>query len=191
VSGLLVAVRHAEVVEPARGRWLGAGSDPDADPRALRALRPRLRELAGRHPPTRILASPARRARQTAALLGRPVEVDRRLAERHFGDWEGRSVDECLASVDPRWLSSPERYVDLPVPGAEPAGAVISRVAALWRERAPSAEERLWVVAHGGSLRALVAVARAWTLGEAFRLSIPPGGWLAIGAQEDDGPGML
>jgi broad specificity phosphatase PhoE len=82
--------------------------------------------------------------------------------------------------VDPSRLADPERYVKLPVPGAEPPETVVARGAALWRERAPGAGEHLWVVAHGGSLRALVAVARGWTLAEAFRVVLPPGGWLVV-----------
>jgi len=100
--------------------------------------------------------------------------------ERHFGDWEGRPVDECLASVDRSLLEDPERYVNLPVPGSEPPEAVVARLAELWSERAPGPGERLWIVAHGGSVRALVAVARGWSLAEAFRLPLPPGAWVAV-----------
>src|SRR5215831_13098320 len=42
--------------------------------------------------------SPLRRARETADLLGYPdAIVDERLAEHHWGDWEGLTREEILA----------------------------------------------------------------------------------------------
>jgi broad specificity phosphatase PhoE len=170
----VVAVRHAAVVEAAAGRWAGARFDPDADPAGLRGLRPALQELARAHPPARVVASPSRRARQTAALLGLPLQVDVRLAERDFGDWEGRSVVDCLATVDPDALRDVERYLAIPIPGAEPAASVLARGRALWEELA-AAGGVSWCVGHGGSVRALIAAARGISLAEAFRAPLPPG----------------
>ncbi|MDX6646933.1 MAG: alpha-ribazole phosphatase [Miltoncostaeaceae bacterium] len=170
----VVAVRHAAVGPAAAGRWAGCRFDPDADPAALWALRPTLLELARAHPPARVVASPSRRARQTAALLGRPVEVDARLAERDFGDWEGLSIAECLATVDPDALADAERYLAIPIPGAEPAASVLARGRALWEELA-AAQGVVWCVGHGGSVRALIAAARGVSLAEAFRRPLPPG----------------
>jgi broad specificity phosphatase PhoE len=170
----IVAVRHAAVGAAAAGRWAGARFDPDADGAALRALRPALRALAARHPPARVVASPLRRARQTAALLGRPVAVDARLAERDFGEWEGRPVADCLAAVDPAALADVERYLAIPIPGAEPAEAVLARGRALWAELA-AAPGVSWCVGHGGSVRALMAAARGASLAEVFLTPLPPG----------------
>jgi alpha-ribazole phosphatase len=175
----VVALRHASVAPGWRGRWTGAGSDPDADAEALRELRPRLAGLAERLPPSRVLVSPLRRARQTGALLGRPLELEPRLVERHFGRWEGRDVADCLSGVDPTRLSSAERYVGLYVPGAEPAERVGERAAALWRDLAAEPAS-VWCVGHGGSLRALAAAACRRPLAWAFELHLPPGGWLIL-----------
>jgi broad specificity phosphatase PhoE len=170
----VVAVRHAAVAPDGPPRFIGARTDPDADTAGLRALRPALRELALAHPPARVVASPSRRARQTAALLGRPLRLDARLAERDFGAWEGRLVDECLATVDPRALEDAERWLAVPIPGAEPADAVAARGRALWEELA-AAPGVSWCVGHGGSVRALMAAARGIPLAQAFRTPLPPG----------------
>jgi len=170
----VVAVRHAAVVADGPARWLGARGDPDADTGALRALRPSLRELALAHPPARVLASPSRRARQTAALVGRPLRLDARLAERDFGEWEGRLVEECLATVDPGALEDAEGWLAVRIPGAEPADAVAARGRALWEELA-AAPGVSWCVGHGGSVRALMAAARGIALAQAFMTPLPPG----------------
>jgi broad specificity phosphatase PhoE len=184
----VVALRHASVVPEWRGRWTGAGSDPDADPEALRALWPCLARLAARLPPSRVLVSPLRRARQTAALLGRPLELEPRLEERHFGRWEGRAVAECLRGVDPAHLASADRYLELPVPGAERPEVIAGRAASLWRDLEDEPGP-IWCVGHGGSLRALAAAACLRPLAWAFGLSLPPGGWLILGeTRAQDGP---
>jgi probable phosphoglycerate mutase len=55
-------------------------------------------ELLVRFSPDAIMSSDLRRAADTAAALsavtGRPVELDERLRERYFGDWQGLTMAE-------------------------------------------------------------------------------------------------
>ena len=72
--------------------------------------------------------------RSTARLLDAPIVIDDRLRERDFGIWEGLPIDECLAEIDPGWMTSTARWLEMPISGAEPVAAVVERTAALWRE---------------------------------------------------------
>ena len=83
-SGELILVRHAPVAEP--GRLFGR-TDVAArvDPAAVLALREALPR------PARLISSPARRCRETAAAIWPDLspETDARLWEQDFGDHDG------------------------------------------------------------------------------------------------------
>ncbi|MCA3183164.1 alpha-ribazole phosphatase family protein [Cupriavidus sp.] len=116
--------------------------------------------VAGLAAPHRILTSPARRARDTAAQLigcvpGLPVaEVEPRLREMDFGEWEGQP-----------WADIPRDALDIwaaDLLGARPHGGespaqVMARVAE-WADRLDiESDQRLWVVTHAGPMRMLAA----------------------------------
>lgn len=90
-------------------------------------------------------------------------------------------MDDCLREADPADLASVERYLAMAIPGAEPAAAVVERVARLWRELSEEAGTS-WCVGHGGSLRALLAAACGLPLADAFRVPLPPGAMLRLTA---------
>src|SRR6185437_1766559 len=105
-----------------------------------------------------VVSSPRLRAVQTAAALGRPVEVDRRLCELDFGDFEGRTYEE-LEHDEPelfrRWMSSP---TTVRFPNGESYEELRARATAAFadiRDRSVNAV----VVTHGGVIRAALA---AW-----------------------------
>jgi alpha-ribazole phosphatase/probable phosphoglycerate mutase len=152
----LVLVRHAEPGADSRGRCYGRldvglseQGRRQADALAL-TLRDEQIDL--------VVSSPRARALETAAALGRAFDVDDRLSELDFGDFEGRTYEE-LERDEPelfrRWMSSPtavrfpngESYADL----RRRATAALTDV----RSRAESAV----VVTHGGVIRAGLA---AW-----------------------------
>lgn len=115
------------------------------------------RDLAERHGPTRIVSSDLGRAVATAqalsALIGVEVEVDRRLRERSFGDWEGLNAEEISA----RW---PEEYTvwrdgrDPHREGSETRAAVAARMAEAVGDHAASTppDGTLVVVSHGAAI---------------------------------------
>lgn len=83
---------------------------------------------------TRVLSSPLLRARQTAAMvadvLGLTIEVDDRLVEMDYGDWDERSFSEFPPEDLARW----RRDASFAPPGGESLLAVGERVALLCRE---------------------------------------------------------
>jgi alpha-ribazole phosphatase len=96
-------------------------------------------------------ASPLSRARLLAEALGRP-RLDTRLAEIHFGEWEGRRFAEIGAAIDD-WAKDP---LGFRAPGGESPAEMAARVHAWLAELQAGAGGRPQVVvAHGGPLRAI------------------------------------
>src|SRR4051794_11849449 len=98
-----------------------------------------------------VLASPLRRARDTARLAGAEPDVDERLREMDYGDYEGRTSAE-IRTARPGW----DLWTD-GCPGGETVEDVGARVDALIGERLRAAGERALVFGHGHTLRILAA----------------------------------
>jgi probable phosphoglycerate mutase len=117
-----------------------------------------LHDLIARDPPApwRIVASPLRRAKATAqiigARLGLAVEFDARLMEIRVGAWEGQ-LRADLARDNPDLFATPEWF--FAAPGGETYDDVMARVGGWLAEQAPEPERRLIVVSHGVAGRLL------------------------------------
>lgn len=141
--GSLVIARHSITAASAEGRNLGQRSDPPLAPDGARlahrlgiTLVLELDELP--HDELRVLSSPARRCRQTAAAIAGPlgldtaaVELDARLVEIDYGDWDGLTAAECRER-DPElraaWEHDPYRTR---CPGGESGEQVDRRASAV------------------------------------------------------------
>ena len=156
-------VRHAPVVDHA-GKLYGQRDVPCdvSDSRAFAALSVAL-------PPDAVwVTSHLSRARDTAAAIisaSRAVPArlteDPDFAEQSFGDWAGLSWEE-IAAQDPalhaRFWNDP---VGLPPPGGESFSAVIARVASAIERMSAAHRGDIVAVAHGGVIRAALALALA------------------------------
>lgn len=127
-----------------------------------------------------VVSSPRRRcatfAQETAARLNVSVQFDERLAELHFGEWEGRTA-EHLAQHQPEALHNfwrdPERH---PPPGGETLSVFSARVLAAWRELCERhAARRVLVVTHAGVIRRLLCEVRGLPLKQLLTLDVPHG----------------
>jgi probable phosphoglycerate mutase len=107
----------------------------------------------------RLISSPLGRARATAevvgARLGLPVELDHRLTEVAFGEWEGRLRDE-VSPRHPELFATREWLVS--APGGESFDEVRARVAAFLADLPPEPGRRVIVVSHGVAGRLLRGV---------------------------------
>src|SRR5262249_38049084 len=107
-----------------------------------------------------LVISPLGRARETAdiinARLGLPTRVDARLKERSYGDWEGLT----LAEIEQRWPDEwAERHRDpfhFRPPSGESLADLVARIAAAVDEVSGHESERVAVVSHGMTGRALL-----------------------------------
>jgi alpha-ribazole phosphatase len=113
------------------------------------------------------LASHLRRTHQTAAAIvaanggaGPELVIEEDLAEQHFGDWQGLTHAELAARPDAAahrfWLAP----AHVAPPGGESFEQLVDRVGrAVARVTARHAGRDLVAVAHGGTIRAALALA--------------------------------
>lgn len=118
------------------------------------------REVFRRLPPVElILASPLRRARRLAECLARErcceLRSDARLMEKHFGSWEGRAWDDIPRGELDAWAADILGHAP---PGGESARQLVWRVRGFLDDAARLPQRNIAVVAHGGSVRALLAL---------------------------------
>jgi broad specificity phosphatase PhoE len=98
-----------------------------------------------------VLSSPLRRARDTARLAGFEPEIDERLRELDYGDYEGITTAQIHATR-PGW----DLWRD-GCPGGETADDVGARMDELVARIRAEARERALVFGHGHALRVLAA----------------------------------
>ena len=100
---MLLVVRHGETAANVEGLFLGRADPPLTDLGRLQAKA----LVAALPPPARLISSPLRRARQTAAAFpgGLEVEVDERWVELDYGELDGRAPASVEAEVWRRWRS--------------------------------------------------------------------------------------
>jgi broad specificity phosphatase PhoE len=171
----LLLLRHGQTELSVQRRYSGHG-DPELTPLGHAQVAGAAARLARVPDVAAVLASPLRRARQTAeavaAATGAPLVVRPRLIETDFGKWEGLTFPEARAR-DPQlhaeWLGSEE----VAPPGGESFAAVGRRVAA---ERAELLEEypgaTLVLVTHVTPIKMLLRDALQGGPGVLYRLHL-------------------
>jgi alpha-ribazole phosphatase/probable phosphoglycerate mutase len=163
-------IRHGE---PEGGRRYRGATD---DPLTAAGWRQMEAAVAARSPWQRIYTSPLRRCRAFAEALGErhtiPVTEDARLQELGYGVWEGLTPEE-LRRQDPEQLT---RFFNDPLAhqpaGAEPLVDFQRRVLAAWTDILQSHDEHVLLVAHAGTLRAILGQVLGMPLQNMFRINI-------------------
>ncbi len=155
----LLLIRHAESLWNAAGRWQGHG-DPALSQTGEGQARA-LAEKAAERSPERLLCSDLRRARQTAAALGRVWGLDPtpdpRLRELDIGEWTGLDR-EGIEARDPQRLA----HFDSGDPDCRPGGGesrreIRSRAREVVSELVATHEDGcVALVTHLGFIRALI-----------------------------------
>ncbi|MBP2301969.1 histidine phosphatase family protein [Azospirillum picis] len=155
----LLILRHGPTAWNAEGRIQGSIDEPLSVAGRARVARYRLPpEAAGR----RWIASPKRRAWETAQLLGLDPEPESRIVEMDWGTWEGRRTEELRAGG-----LMPDRHdrlgLDFKAPGGESPREVQARLRP-WLTDLATDGRPAGAVAHNGILRALYALATGWDM---------------------------
>lgn len=162
-------VRHGQVAANREFRYVGARDEPLTEVGEGQAAA--LGSSLGPLTPSRILSSPLLRTRQTAgeiaAAAGLEVEVDERLREQSFGDWEGLTRDEvaALSETHRELLQRFDRDPSVSPPGGEALVDVQRRATEAVTEAVAEGDGSVVVVAHVGPIKALLA--------SAMRLELP------------------
>ena len=155
---MIAFVRHGETALNRDGRLQGRVDPELSDKGREQAARVATR-FAG-VPVTAVFASPLLRARQTAAAIaevtGATVDVDERLIELDYGEWDGKPLAEMRTPRGDLWFADP----NFAPPGGESLVAVTARVESFCRDRL-SADGHVVAVSHVSPIKAAVA----WSLG--------------------------
>jgi broad specificity phosphatase PhoE len=184
---VIAFVRHGETATNRAGRLLGRADPPLTDVGAAQAAALAVAFGDG-STPVAVLASPLQRARQTAALLadayGLEVEVDERLIEIDYGEWDERGFADVPREEMRRWREDPS----FAPPGGESLVVVHDRMSACTEELLARAGDALVIaVSHVSPIKAAVA----WALGVgpeiAWRMRLD----LASITRIDRGPTLL
>jgi broad specificity phosphatase PhoE len=165
---VLYVVRHGRTSVNARGLLLGH-ADPPLDETGRRQAAAIAQAIAT---PARVIASPLRRAQETAAAFGVPVETDDRWIELDYGEWDGTPLVEVPVETWAAWRAD----TSFRPPGGETLLELGERVRAACASLAQAASnESIVVVSHVSPIKAAVA----WALGAgdelAWRLFVAPG----------------
>ena len=153
----LLLIRHPKpAIEPGvcYGR-LDVPAEPGEAERLVRAL-------ARREAPGLVFSSPLQRCAAVARAMGEAgwpqPEFDPRLAEMHFGDWEGRSWDDIGREQVDAWAADIAGYVP---PGGESVRMLAQRAAdfaADLARREPGGEVAIFT--HAGVIQTLPRMLR-------------------------------
>jgi broad specificity phosphatase PhoE len=164
-SVMLLLVRHGETLPNRHGLLLGR-----SDPPLTEAGEAYAHELAVALPsPDRVVASPLRRARDTAAAFGRSVEIDERWIELDYGDLDGRDPTSVADHVWAHWRADSS----FSPPGGESLETLSSRVAAACAELSQEAVgSTVVVVTHVSPIKAALAWALDVPVGIAWRMYV-------------------
>lgn len=153
----LILIRHAES-EGNRDRTFTQSPEVPLTPFGREQARATAQRIAARYHPSRLIASPYRRARETADIIasavGLSVETEPAFREQSFGVFAGQPYESLLSDAayheGARWQWRPN--------GGESLTDVFARAApALDRIANEAAGREVIIVSHGGVMLALCA----------------------------------
>ncbi len=184
---MIIFVRHGQTVVNLEGRLQGRLDAPltDLGHEQARLAATGLADCGA----MRVLTSPLVRAsataREIASALGVPLEVDHRLVELDYGDWDGRKFGEVSPTEWQHWRNDPS----FAPPGGESLESVGGRVGQFCSEWLRS-ERTVVAVSHVSPIKAAVV----WALGigevATWRMHLDVASVTRIGCR-GDGPPFL
>jgi len=159
---VIYLVRHGQTAFNAEGRLQGHVDSPLTQRGQAQAVRfgETLRRLARREEGWRIVSSPLGRARATAEAIREvlgwgEVELEPRLIELSWGDWDGRLRTELQAQYPAAFGQSGWAFE---APTGEPYERVHARMADWLASLPPEPERRVIAISHGVAGRVLRGV---------------------------------
>jgi alpha-ribazole phosphatase len=170
-----IFVRHGETAWNADGRYQGQADVP------LSAVGRQQAEAVARRLAsealTAIHSSDLRRAHATAETIAahhdRPVQLEPRLREVCFGQWQGLTYAQMAAQFPDQVARWNADRVHRAPPGGETLAQVAARVAAALDDvRAAYDDGTVLLVAHGGTIRAALCTLLNKSPGELWQFSV-------------------
>ncbi|MFT5895147.1 MAG: broad specificity phosphatase PhoE [bacterium] len=133
--------------------------------------------------------SPLQRTRQTSSILRAGLSavsnhrlpevcIDSRLVELDFGDWEGMTWDEVHQDYEQTMRHWGEDWVNRSPPNGESFDEQVQRCSQWLKDWEQGLDSQIdsatMVVAHGGTIRAILCLCLNWSLSDAMSFNIDP-----------------
>ena len=160
---MLILVRHGRTALNASGRLQGRIDEPldDVGELQAKAVAARVERMG---PVDELIASPLRRAQQTAEAFGMPFTIDDRWIELGYGVFDGMPTGDVPSDVWRSWREDPSFEPE----GGESLATLDERVRRACADVAERAIDRtVVVVSHVSPIKAAVG----WALGAGIELS--------------------
>ena len=160
----LILVRHGQTSYNAEVRFMGQLDVPLDEIGGIQAQAVAQRLSAER--PAAMYSSGLTRAFDTAsaiqsAMANHPeLRIDGRLTEGDFGEWQGKTYDSLKASDAVRLAQWETDRLRVAPPGGESLQQIAERVQAVYNDIVSDNQGKsVVIVAHGGSIQVLIALA--------------------------------
>ena len=160
---MLILVRHGRTALNASGRLQGRIDEPldDVGELQAKAVAARVERIG---PVDELIASPLRRAQQTAEAFGMPFAIDDRWIELGYGVFDGMPTGDVPSDVWRSWREDPSFEPE----GGESLATLDERVRRACADVAERAvDHTVVVVSHVSPIKAAVG----WALGAGIELS--------------------
>jgi probable phosphomutase (TIGR03848 family) len=176
----VILLRHGRTTSNAGGTLAGHQPTELDESGQAQAVAVGQRLAAAEVPLAAVVSSPLIRCRQTLerALPGRVPELDDRLAECRYGDWEGQQL-KALSKL-PLWQTVQAHPSAAVFPNGEAMAAMSARAVAAVRDwdarvAAEHGSDAVWLAcSHGDVIKAIVADALGMHLDLFQRISVDP-----------------
>lgn len=106
------------------------------------------------HENAQFFSSPLARCLKLAQFLSSNIQLDKRLLEINFGDWENQRFDELDEEKLRHWT---ENFVEIAPPNGESFHDLCERAEQFWQEITQLKTPQIFIVTHAGIIRALLA----------------------------------
>jgi alpha-ribazole phosphatase len=116
-----------------------------------------------------VYSSPSTRCTLLAKAINPNYQVDERLRELHFGDWEGKTWDTVDQEDLKLWM---EDFVNVRIPGGESMLDLKGRVEDFFRILHHKPGEKIAIVTHGGVIRLLLTLLADKPLHQCFEMKV-------------------
>lgn len=117
-----------------------------------------------------VFSSPLTRCTQLAQKISSIVNIDKRLMELNFGDWEGKYWNDIDESAEAqKWFAD---FVNTSAPKGESYIDLIDRCRLFLNEIISEGQERVCIVSHGGPIRAFLSLIEGVIPEKAFERKI-------------------
>ncbi len=184
---MIVFVRHGETDANKAGLLLGR-SDPPLNATGEEQARAAADALAGSDIAA-IVSSPLQRAEITAAAIadraGLPVEIEQRLIEIDYGDWDEEPFGGLAPDIVIKWRSDPT----FAPPGGESLAALQARVEECAADLLDRSRDGMVVaVSHVSPIKAAVCFALGVDERASWRMFLGLASITSVGARDDGTP---